>query len=99
VINQTVGPGNTGDILYFMRVLVFTAFLSMGYELSQPKPAGNNNPALLLPDNTNLDPPEQEWTSLPQWQRKASEKAVEKYAAAQEKKWQRWNEAMFERST
>jgi hypothetical protein len=27
-----------------------------------------------------------------------SEKAVKQYTAAQEKKWQRWNEAMFERS-
>ena len=98
MINQTVGPGSTGDILYFMRVLLFTAFLCMGYALSRPKPDGNKNPALLLPDNTNLDPSEQEWKGLPPWQRKASEKAVEKYAAAQEKKWQRWNEAMFERS-
>lgn len=95
MINQTVGPGNTGDILYFMRVLLFIAFLSMGYALSRPKPASKNNPALLL-GSTKLDPPEQEWAGLPPWQRRASEKAVEKYAATQEKKWQRWNEAMFE---
>ena len=82
MINQTVGPGNTGDILYFMRVLLFTAFLCMGYELSQPKPASNKNPALLLPSSTNLDPPEQEWAGLPLWQRRASEKAIERYAAA-----------------
>ena len=98
MINQTVGPGNTGDFLYFMRVLLFIAFLSMGYALSRPKPDGNKNPAL-LPASTNPDSPEQEWASLPQWQRKASEKAVERYAAAQGKKWQRWNDAMFERST
>ena len=96
MINQTVGPGDTSDILYFMRVLLFIAFLSMGYTLGQPKPASNKNPAL-LPSSTNPDSPEQEWKGLPMWQKKASEKAVERYAATQEKKWQRWNEAMFER--
>lgn len=96
--SQTVGMGNTGDFLYFMRVLLFIGFLSIGYSLSQPKPAGNKNPAL-LPASTNPDSPEQEWTGLPPWQMRASEKAVERYAAAQEKKWQRWNEAMFERPT
>ena len=30
-------------------------------------------------------------------QRRWAEKAVKRYAAAQEKKWQHWNEAMFER--
>jgi len=75
------------------------AFVRIGYELGQPKPAGNKNPALLLPDNTNLDSPEQEWVGLLLWQRRASEKSVEKYAATQEKKWRNWNEAMFERPT
>ena len=97
MINQTTGPGNTGDFLYFMRVLLFIAFLSMGYTLGQPKSASNKNPAL-LPSSTNLDSVEKEWADLPMWQQKASEKAVERYAATQEKKWRRWNEAMFERS-
>ena len=94
--NQAAGPAYTSDFLYFTRVLLFIAFLSMGYALSQPKPASNKNPAL-LPSSTNPDSPEQEWNGLPMWQKKASEKAVERYAAAQEKKWQRWNDAMFER--
>ena len=98
MINQTVGPAYTGDILYFMRVLLFTAFLAMGYALRQPKSISNKDPAL-LPSSTNLDSVEKEWADLPPWQRKASEKAIEGYAAAQEKKWRRWNEAMFERST
>jgi hypothetical protein len=98
VINQTVGPGNTGDILYFTRVLMFISFLSMGYTMSQPTPAGNKEPYLLLSDTAETGPQEQEWAGLPLWQRKASEKAVERYAAGQEKKWHRWNEAMFERS-
>ena len=91
--NQVVLSGNTGDILYFMRVLLFTAFLLMGYELSRPNPSSSEKEqAPLLPDTT------QERPSLPPWQRKASERAVVKYAASQEKKWRRWNEAMFERS-
>ncbi|MDP4280401.1 MAG: hypothetical protein QQM50_07665 [Dehalococcoides mccartyi] len=40
------------------------------------------------PPEETYNPREKEWT----------EKAVKKYADAQEKKWQRWNEAMFERS-
>ena len=99
MINQTVGPGNTGDILYFMRVLMFIAFLSMGYALSRPRPATHKEQGLLLTDTTGLDSPGQEGTSLPPWQKKVSEKAIERYAAAQDKKWRRWNEAMFERSS
>jgi hypothetical protein len=98
VINQTVGPGNTGDILYFTRVLMFISFLSLGYTLSRPKPAGNKEPYLLLSNTTEPLAQELEWAGLPPWQRKVSEKAVQSYADAQEKKWHRWNEAMFERS-
>ena len=95
-MNQAVGPGNTGDILYFMRVLLFTAFLSMGYELSRPRPASNKEQDLLSPDTTGLGSQEQVWRGLPPWQRKVSEKAVARYAESQEKKWRRWNQAMFE---
>jgi len=99
LMNQSVGPGNPGDILYFMRVLLFIAFWSMGYELSRPTSAGNKEPDLLLPDTAEPGSQEEEWSHLPPWQRKASEKAVERYTEAQEKKWRRWNEAMFERSS
>ena len=98
-MNQTVGPGNPGDILYFMRVMLFIAFWSMGYELSRPRPASNKEQDLLLADTTRPGSQEQEWPDLPPWQRKASEKAVERYTEAQDKKWRRWNEAMFERSS
>jgi hypothetical protein len=97
-MNQSVGPGYTGDILYFMRVLLFTAYLWMGYEVSRPRPAGDQNPGLLLPGVAGLSSQDQEWPGLPPWQRKASEKAVTRYTESQEKKWRRWNEAMFERS-
>ena len=92
--NQTVGTGNAGDFLYSTRVLLFIAFLSMGYVLSRPKPAKEQD--LLLPDTTGSQG--QEWAGIQPWQREASEKAVERYAGSQEKKWRRWNESMFERS-
>jgi hypothetical protein len=40
---------------------------------------------------------DQEGEGLLSWQREASQKAVERYAGSQDKKWRRWNEAMFER--
>jgi hypothetical protein len=99
VINQAVGQGNTGDILYFMRVLLFTSFLLMGYELSRPNPSGSDKEQdLLLSDIPAPGSQEQDWSGLPPWQRKVSDRAIEKYAEAQGRKWRRWNEAMFERS-
>gem|GEM_PF-853767 len=94
--NQLTGPGNANDMLYSMRVLLFIAFLSMGYQLSRPRSVANKEPELLLADTTGPGSPEQEWAGLPSWQRKVSEKAVKSYAGSQEKKWRRWNEAMFE---
>jgi len=98
-MNQAVGSGNPGDILYFMRVMLFIAFWSMGYELSRPRPASNKEQDLLLPATTGADSEDKEWAGLPPWQRNASEKAVERYTETQDKKWRRWNEAMFERSS
>lgn len=98
MITQTAGPGSASDFLYFMRVLFFIAFLSMGYTLSRPRSAiDETKDELILPSTASS--PDKEWADLPPWQRKASEKAIEGYAAAQEKKWRHWNEAMFERTT
>jgi len=97
-MNQPIGPGNPGDILYFMRVTLFITLLCMGYSLSRPMPADNKERELFLIDTAGAGSADKEW-SLPLWQRKASEKAIERYAATQEKKWRRWNEAMFERSS
>ena len=99
MMNESAGPSNTGDILYFMRVLLFIALLGMGYSLSRPTPAKGKEHDLLLPATTGAVSGDKEWAGLPSWQKKASEKAVISYAAAQEKKWRRWNEAMFERSS
>ena len=96
MINQTFVQANTGDLLYSTRVLLFVAFLSMGYVLSRPKPAKEQDQLLLA----TIEPAShnKEWSGLPPWQREASEKAIERYAGSQEKKWRRWNESMFEGS-
>jgi len=96
-MNQIIEPANTSDILYSTRVMLFITMLCMGYELSRPIPAVSKERELLLP--ATISPSDLEWEELPSWQRKASAKAIERYTAAQEKKWRRWNEAMFERSS
>ena len=63
--------------------MTMALLLRLSYELSRPKA---DNPGSDVPANTLLTPQEKEW----------AEKAVKKYADAQEKKWRRWNEAMFE---
>jgi hypothetical protein len=81
--------------LNWMGMLLVAALLRMGYELSRPIPAGHKDSALSLSTISEADPPGEEWPSLLPWQRRASKKAVENYAAVQENKWRRWNEAMF----
>ncbi|MDD4986447.1 MAG: hypothetical protein PHQ43_11835 [Dehalococcoidales bacterium] len=96
-MNQPTVPANPGDILYSTRVMMFITLLCMGYELSRSIPVSKAKSVLLLP--ATINPSDPEWESLPIWQKKASEKAIERYTATQEKKWRKWNEAMFERSS
>ena len=80
------------DIYYPLRVVLFIGLLSIGYILSRQESAdtdGNNFP--------QMDPGVIDSFGVLPWQRTASRKAVERYADTQDKKWQRWNEAMFER--
>ena len=98
-MNQPIVPANTGDILYSTRVMLFITLLCMGYSLSRPTPDVDNERELLLLDTTKVGSTDKEWVGLPLWQRKASDKAVERYTKSQEKKWRRWNEAMFERTS
>ncbi|WP_148311192.1 hypothetical protein [Dehalococcoides mccartyi] len=81
-----------------MRVMAFITLLCMGYELSRPVSTNKAEKGLLLAA-TSDEPGFQEYErgGMQPWQKKASEKAIERYAATQEKKWRRWNEAMFER--
>jgi hypothetical protein len=96
VMPGAFGPANPADIMYPVRVMLFIGLLCLGYSLSRPVRAEKAGSDLLLP--ATVSPPDREWSGLPPWQRQASEKATERYAAAQEKKWRRWNEAMYERS-
>lgn len=77
-------------------MLLMATLLRMGYELSGSIPTEHKDSALLLPAISSTNPTEEKWPGLMPWQRKASERAVENYAAVQERKWRRWNEAMFE---
>lgn len=96
-MNQPTVPVNTGDILYSTRVMLFITLLCMGYSLSRPIPASKAKSELLLP--ATVSPPDPDWENLPPWQRQASEKAIKRYTTTQEKKWRKWNKAMFERSS
>jgi len=76
------------------RLLVLAALLRAAYELNRGETV-RPVAAELIPQTTANGNPETELT--PQ-QRQWAEKAIKRYAEAQERKWRRWNEAMFERS-
>ena len=90
---------NTDDILYYTRVMLFVMLLCLGYSLRRSTTVTSKEKYFLLSSTTESGLLDKKWPDLPSWQRKASEKAIDKYAATQEKKWRRWNEAMFERSS
>jgi len=84
-----------------MLMLVFMASLvRVSYELSQERRSG-----VELGTHKDKDPVEgsnlyaatnPEGAELAPWQKEWADKAVRRYAESQEKKWRRWNEAMFE---
>ncbi len=67
----------------------FSGRRSSGREqgLDRASVGGSTPSAAVNPEAIELTPQQKAW----------AEKAVQKYAEAQEKKWRRWNEAMFER--
>ncbi len=74
-----------------LQWLVFLALWRMSYETANINKARTSPPSYLVQKNHGEEsgnPQQQEWAN----------KAVSRYAAAQEKKWRNWNEAMFERS-
>ncbi|MBF4483168.1 hypothetical protein [Dehalococcoides mccartyi] len=74
-----------------LQWLVFLALWRMSYETANINKPVNSEKSFLIEKTSPREacnPREKEWT----------EKAIKKYADAQEKKWQNWNEAMFERS-
>ena len=71
--------------------LIFLGFWRMVYEA-----ANAGVPASSL--SVDSEPQAFQFEGQTKLQKEWAEKAVKKYAEAQERKWQRWNEAMFERS-
>jgi hypothetical protein len=72
--------------------LLFLALWRMAYEAANTDTPAPSSPISPQPQTYQLEaqtPLQKEW----------AEKATKRYAEAQEKKWQRWNEAMFERSS
>lgn len=77
-----------------LMLMVMATLLRTSYEMSRPslKPLegvtafADTYPAKETSKPPDITPRQKEW----------AEKAAKNYAQAQEKKWQRWNEAMFE---
>jgi hypothetical protein len=73
-------------------LMVIAILVRASYELSRPKQTKEvlfrTEKHLIAdtPKRTPITPRQKEW----------AEKAVKRYAEAQEKKWRNWNEAMFE---
>lgn len=80
------------DFTEMIGLLVMATLLRVVYELNRKK-ATQHSAMEVLPQTAADDNLEPDLTS----QQKAwAEKAVKRYAEAQEKKWRRWNEVMFE---
>ena len=73
-----------------LTLMVMAVLLRMAYELSRPDQPETPR---LLPATVDSNTPAAALTPL---QKEWAEKAVKKYAEAQEKKWSNWNETMFE---
>ena len=73
--------------LYPARWLLFLALYRTCYETANARPPAPE-PVTATESNriASMTPREREW----------ADKAAQRYARAQEKKWRRWNEAMFE---
>jgi len=72
--------------------LLFLALWRMVYEAANAGTSTPSSPVSLQPQTYQPEaqnPLQKEW----------ADKAVKHYTESQEKKWQRWNEAMFERSS
>ncbi len=77
-----------------LMLMVMAAMLRASYELSRPGSRLSEEAAVLA--DTYLVREKLKPTITSQ-QREWAEKAAKNYAQSQEKKWQRWNQAMFER--
>lgn len=76
-----------------LMLMVMAAMLRASYELSRSG-SGLSEEAAVLADTCPVK--EKIKPNITSQQREWAEKAAKNYAQAQEKKWQHWNEAMFE---
>ena len=77
-----------------LLLMVMASLLRASYELSRQRSLGVEQDT----DRPLFAATNPEGAELAPWQKEWAEKAVKRYAEAQEKKWRRWNEAMFERT-
>ena len=77
-----------------LMLMVMSALLRASYEMSRPKRNPSEEVSVFAETHPISETPKPD-TITPQ-QKEWAEKAATRYAQAQEKKWHRWNEAMFE---
>jgi len=86
----------TREYQFMLTLLVIAGLMRTSFELQKPQPKtlqpvsfwANTRPVSGTARLTSFDLQQKAW----------ADKAVRRYAAAQEKKWRKWTEAMFEPS-
>jgi len=73
-----------------LMLMVMAAMLRASYEMSRPK--RNTEVPAFAETRPISETPKLVTSQQSEW----AKKAVKRYSEAQEKKWRRWNEAMFE---
>ena len=77
-----------------LMLMVMSALLRASYEMSRPKPIPSEEVSAFAETCPINETPRA--TAITLQQKEWAEKAVKRYAEAQEKKWRNWNDAMFE---
>jgi hypothetical protein len=77
-----------------LMLMVMAALLRASYEMARPGATHTEEVSALA--DTRPDIETSKHAMITPQQRKWADKAVKKYAQAQEKKWRNWNEAMYE---
>ena len=75
-------------------LMVMAALLRASYDMSRPKPNPSVEVSAFAETHQISETPKQ--AALTPQQTEWAEKAVKRYAEVQEKKWRKWNDAMFE---
>jgi len=84
------GSRSMNSSLAPVQYMVFLALFRMSYEITSIRKQSPAQISYLIQRDTPDEP-------INARQKEWADKAIQKYAAAQDKKWQRWNEAMFEK--